>query len=324
MVKANIVQAVNMAMKQELKLDKNVIVMGEDVGVNGGVFRATDNLQKEFGKDRVIDTPLSEVGIVGTAIGMAVNGLKPVAEIQFSGFMYPAFDQLVSHAARIRSRSRGKFNVPLVVRTPFGGGIRALELHCESGEAFFGHAVGLKMVIPSTPYDAKGLLASAIRDPDPVIFYEPMRIYRAIKEEVPEKEYTVPIGKAKVAREGNDVTVITWGALVRSTLQAVEKIQNKVDVEVIDLRSIYPFDAEMVINSVKKTGRAVIVHEAPKTSGFGAEIVATINEKALLELEAPVVRVTGYDTTIPFAKMELIYIPDEKRIINGINKVMSF
>ena len=197
-------------------------------------------------------------------------------------------------------------------------------MHCECGEAFFAHAVGLKMVIPSTPYDAKGLLASAIRDPDPVIFYEPMRIYRAIKEEVPEKEYSIPIGKARIAREGNDVTVISWGALVRSTLQTVEKIQDKVDAEVIDLRSIYPFDTEAVINSVKKTGRAVIVHEAPKTGGFGAEIAATINEKALLELEAPVVRITGYDTTLPFAKMELDYIPDEKRIINGINKVMSF
>ena len=324
MTKMNVVDAVKSALRNELKKDERVLVMGEDVGKNGGVFRCTDGLYDEFGPDRLVDTPLSEPGIVSTAIGLAVNGMRPVVEIQFSGFIYAPFDQLVSHAAKIRTRSSGRFSVPLVVRAPFGGGIRALELHCEGGEAYFGHAVGLKMVIPSTPYDAKGLLVSAISDPDPVIFYEPMRIYRAIKEEVPEKEYTIPIGKAKVAREGNDVTVITWGALVRSTLQAVEKIQDKVDVEVIDLRSIYPFDSEAIINSVKKTVRAVIVHEVPKTSGFGAEIVATINEKALLELEAPVVRVTGYDTTIPFAKMELDYIPDEKRIINGINKVMSF
>ena len=324
MVKATIVQAVNMAMDQELKRDKNVVVMGEDVGVNGGVFRATDGLQKKYGKDRVIDTPLSEEAIVGTAIGMAVNGLRPVVEIQFSGFVYAAFDQLFSHAARIRNRSRGRFTVPLVVRAPAGGGIRALELHCEQGEAFFAHAPGLKMVIPSTPYDAKGLLTAAIRDPDPVIFYEPMRLYRAIKEEVPEKEYTIPLGKAKTAREGTDVTIITYGAMVKQTLQAIEKIQDKINAEVIDLRTIYPFDSDAIINSVKKTGRAVVVHEAPKTSGFGAEIIATINEKALLSLEAPVARVTGYDTVLPFARTELDYIPSEERIIKAINKVMSF
>ena len=324
MAKINIVEAVNMALDQEMSKDKDVIVLGEDVGVNGGVFRATDGLQKKFGPNRVIDTPLSEEGIVGTAIGMAAYGLKPVAEIQFSGFLYGPFDQLFSHAARIRWRSHSRYHVPLVVRTPGGGGIRALELHCECGESFFAHMPGIKIVTPSTPYDTKGLLLASIRDPDPVIFLEPMRIYRAIKEEVPEKEYTVPLGKAKIVKEGTDVTVISWGAMVRYTLQAVEKIQDKVNVEVIDLRTIYPFDSEAIINSVKKTGRVVIVHEAPKTSGFGAELIATINEKALTNLEAPIERVTGYDTVLPLSKLENYYIPDEERIINGINKVMSF
>lgn len=313
-----------MALMQELKRDKNVVVMGEDVGVNGGVFRATDNLHKKFGKDRVIDTPLSEEGIVGAAIGMAVNGIKPVVEIQFSGFMYGPFDQLFSHASRIRWRSQGRYNVPLVVRTPGGGGIRALELHCECGESFFAHVPGLKVVCPSTPYNTKGLLTAAIRDPDPVIFLEPMRVYRAIKEEVPEKDYIVPLGKANVVKEGTDVTVITWGALVKYTKEAIEKIQDKVDAELIDLQTIYPFDSEVIMKSVKKTGRVVIVHEAPKTSGFGAELIATINEKAFLNLEAPIVRITGYDTVLPLAKLESNHIPSEERIIKGINKVMSF
>ncbi|MBS3131748.1 alpha-ketoacid dehydrogenase subunit beta [Candidatus Woesearchaeota archaeon] len=322
MVKATIVQAVNMALDLELGRDRNVVVMGEDVGVNGGVFRATDGLQKKHGKERVIDTPLSEEAIIGTAVGMAVNGMRPVAEIQFSGFVYSGFDQLFSHAARIRNRSRGRFSVPLVVRTPAGAGIRALELHCEQGEAFFAHAVGLKMVIPSTPYDAKGLLLAAIRDPDPVIFYEPMRLYRAIKEDIPEDDYTVPIGKARIAQQGDDLTVISWGALSKFTLDAIQN--NKVNAEVIDLRSIYPWDSEAVLNSVKKTGRAVIVHEAPRTSGFGAEIAATIAERAMLELEAPVVRVTGYDTAVPFARTEMEYVPSEKRIMDGVNKVLKF
>ncbi|MBS3103060.1 alpha-ketoacid dehydrogenase subunit beta [Candidatus Woesearchaeota archaeon] len=324
MAKINIVEAVNSALAQEMEKDNDVIVMGEDVGVNGGVFRATDNLQKKFGPNRVIDTPLSEEGIVGTAIGMAAYGLKPVAEIQFSGFLFAAFDQLFSHAARIRWRSSNRYHVPLVVRTPGGGGVRAFELHCECPESYFAHMPGIKVVCPSTPYDTKGLLISAIRDPDPVIFLEPMRIYRAIKEEVPEKEYTIPLGKAKIAREGNDVTLVTYGAMAKYVLQAAEKIQDKVDAEVIDLRTIYPFDSEAIINSVKKTGRAVIVHEAPKTSGFGAEIIATINEKALLSLEAPIVRVTGYDTVLPMAKLENYHIPSEERIIKGISKVMSF
>jgi pyruvate dehydrogenase E1 component beta subunit len=319
----NIVQAVNSALDNEMANDKTVVLLGEDVGVNGGVFRATDGLIKKY-PDRVFDTPLTEEGIIANAVGMAVNGLRPIAEIQFSGFLPPGFDQIFTHAGRIRSRSRGSFTCPLVVRAPAGGGIRALELHCEVPEAFFAHIPGIKVVCPSTPYDTKGLLISAIRDPDPVIFLESMRLYRAIKEEVPDKAYTIPLGKAKILREGTDVTVITWGAMTKYTLEAVEKIQGKVDCEVIDLRTIYPFDTDMLIKSIQKTGKAVIVHEAPKTGGFGAEISATLNEKALDYLEAPIVRVTGYDTVLPFARMELEFIPDEKRIIAGIDKVISY
>src|SRR3989338_3916549 len=320
MVVANIVQAVTMALRQELARDKSVVVLGEDVGVNGGVFRATEGFQKEFGADRVIDTPLAELGIVGASIGMAVNGMKPVAEIQFSGFVYAAFDQLLSHAGRIRMRSRGRFTCPLVLRTPYGGGIRALELHCESGEALFSHIPGIKMVIPSNPYDTKGLLAAAIRDPDPVIFYEPMRIYRAIKQDIPDEEYTVPIGKANVVQQGDDVTLIAWGAMVKTCTEAIEKLNSKHSVELIDLRTINPYDAETIISSVKKTGRCVIAHEAIKTCGFAAEIMACINEKALLSLEAPVVRVTSPDAPMPLAKLENYHIPDVSRILKGIDK----
>src|SRR3989339_294505 len=310
MVVANIVQSVTMALRQEMARDKNVVVLGEDVGLNGGVFRATEGLQKEFGADRVIDTPLSELGIVGCAIGMAVNGLTPVAEIQFSGFMYAAFDQLISHAGRIRTRSRGRFTCPLVVRTPYGGGIRALELHCESGEAIFSHIPGLKMVIPSNPYDTKGLLAAAIRDPDPVIFYEPMRIYRAIKQDIRDDDYIVPLGKANVLQQGDDITLIAWGSMVKTCQEAIEKLNGKYSIELIDLRTINPYDAETVLNSVKKTGRCVIAHEAQRTCGFAAELIASINEKVLLSLQAPVVRVTGPDVSVPFAKLEGYYLPD--------------
>ncbi len=324
MVVANIVQAVTMGLRQELARDKNVVVMGEDVGLNGGVFRATDSLQKEFGADRVIDTPLAELSIVGCAIGMAVNGMRPVAEIQFSGFMYSTFDQLLSHAARIRMRSRGRFTCPMVVRTPYGGGIRALELHCESGEAIFAHTPGLKMVVPSNPYDTKGLLAAAIRDPDPVIFYEPMRIYRAIKQDIPEKDYIVPLGKANVIQEGDDLTLISWGAMVKTCQEAIEKLNNKYSVELVDLRTINPYDSEAIADSVKKTGRCVIVHEAIRTGGFAAELIASINEKVLLSLEAPVVRITAPDVPFPLAKLENYFLPDVNRILKGIGKVMSY
>src|SRR3989344_170768 len=309
MVVANIVQAVTMGLRQEMARDKNVIVLGEDVGVNGGVFRATDGLQKEFGADRVIDTPLAELGIVGASIGMAVNGMKPVAEIQFSGFVYAAFDQLLSHAGRIRMRSRGRFTCPLVLRTPYGGGIRALELHCESGEALFSHIPGIKMVIPSNPYDTKGLLAAAIRDPDPVIFYEPMRIYRAIKQDIPEKEYLIPIGKANIVQEGNDLTLIAWGASLKMCKDLLEEMKGRYSVELIDLRTISPYDRETVINSVKKTGRCVIVHEAIQTCGFAAELIAAINEDAMLSLHGPVVRVTSPDVPFPLYRLENDFLP---------------
>ena len=322
MVKLNIVESINLALNQEMAKDKDVVILGEDVGVDGGVFRVTDGLFKKF-PNRVFDTPLAESGIIGAAIGMAVYGLKPVAEVQFSGFMYPGFDQLISHASRIRTRSRGRYSCPIVVRTPCGGGIRALEHHSESTEAIFIHTPGLKVVEPSNPYDAKGLLISSIRDPDPVIFFEPMRVYRAIKQEVPEEEYNIELGKANVVKEGNDLTIITWGAMVRDVLKINEEIKNKYDIEIIDLRTLSPFDIDAIITSVKKTGRALVVHEAPKTLGLGAEIVAQINEKALLSLEAPVLRVTGFDTIFPLAKLENYYLPTN-RIKKGIEKVMNF
>ncbi|MFH0868405.1 MAG: alpha-ketoacid dehydrogenase subunit beta, partial [Candidatus Woesearchaeota archaeon] len=301
--------------------DKRVMILGEDVGKNGGVFRCTDGLQKEFGADRVVDTPLAELGIVAASIGLATNGLIPVAEIQFSGFMYGPFDQIFSHAARMRMRSRGRFSVPLVIRTPYGGGIRALELHCESGEAIFAHSTGLKVVIPSGPYNAKGLLISAIRDPDPVIFMEPMRVYRAIKEEVPEEAYAIPLGKAEIIEDGKDLTVISYGSMMKYTKEALAK--SNYSAEIIDLMSIVPLDTETIINSVKKTGRCVIVNEAPKTCGFAAEIIARINEKCFFNLEAPVERVTGFDTAVPFAKLEDYYIPSGKRILRAVDKVMK-
>lgn len=323
MPQMTLVQAINDALKTEMRRDPTVIVMGEDVGVNGGVFRATEGLYQEFGPDRAIDTPLAESGIVGTAIGMAINGLKPVAEIQFDGFLPPAFDQIISHAARIRWRSRGRYHVPLVIRVPYGGGIRALEHHSEAPEAYYVHTPGLKVVIPSNPYDAKGLLISAIRDPDPVIFFEPKRLYRAFRQEVPEGDYTVPMGKAHIVREGTDVTVISWGAMVRVCLQALDQLEG-VSVELIDLRSLVPLDIETVLGSVVKTGRVVIVQEAPRTCSLASELTALLMERALLHLQAPVVRVTGYDTHIPYLLMEQYYLPDAGRVKKGIERVLSF
>jgi len=322
----NLVQAINDALKTEMRLDERVVVLGEDVGVDGGVFRATEGLLEEFGPDRAIDTPLAESGIVGTAIGMAVYGLRPVAEIQFDGFMPPAFDQIVSHAARIRWRSRGRYHVPLVIRAPYGGGIRALEHHSESPEAYYTHTPGLKVVIPSRPYDAKGLLIASIRDPDPVIFLEPKRIYRAFREEVPEGDYTIPLGKAHIARQGGDVTLIAWGAMSQMALRAAEEAAEKdgISAEVIDLRTLVPLDFETISQSVEKTGRCVIVQEAPRTGGFASELVALITERLLLHLEAPVVRVTGFDTAIPYFRMEEHYLPDVGRIIRGLRRVVSF
>jgi pyruvate dehydrogenase E1 component beta subunit len=322
----NLVEAIDQALLQEMERDPQVIVLGEDVGKDGGVFRVTDGLVQRFGEERVIDTPLAESGIVGVAIGMAIAGYRPVAEIQFSGFAYPAYDQLVSHASRMRNRTRGRFTVPLVVRMPYGGGIRALEHHSESMEAVFAHVPGLKVVIPADPYQAKGLLTAAIRDPDPVVFFEPARVYRAIKMEVPEEEYVIPLGRARVAREGRDLTLIAWGAQVRIALEAAERLaaEGRCDVEVVDVRTLSPFDFETVTASVVKTGRAVVAHEAPRTGGFGGEIAAQIMERAILHLEAPVRRVTGFDTMPPLAKLEDYFHPDADRVVDEIIATMEF
>src|SRR5690554_2220440 len=321
----SIIQAVNQALINEMKNDDTVIAYGEDVGLEGGVFRATVDLQKTYGKERAFDTPLAESAIVGTAIGMAINGLKPVVEMQFSGFSYPAFNQIISHIARMRNRSRGRYNLPMVIRTPYGGGIRALEHHSESLEAVFAQIPGLKVVIPSTPYDAKGLLIAAIRDPDPVLFWEPKRIYRAFKQEIPEEAYEISIGKAKIVQEGEDITIVTWGAMVRDVQKAVDLIKNEgIKPEIIDLRTIAPMDRDSFIESVKKTGRILVVHEAPKTLGVGAEIISIVNEKAFLYLEAPPTRLTGFDTTFPLPRGEQHYIPSPERIAKTIEDVVRY
>ena len=320
-----LVQAVRDGLYCEMNREEDVIVMGEDVGENGGVFRATQDLIDEFGDQRVIDTPLAESGIVGTAVGMAAYGLRPVAEIQFLGFIYPAFDQIVSHAARLRTRSRGRFTCPLVVRAPYGGGIRAPEHHSESTEAFFTHQPGLKVVIPSTPSDTKGLLASAIRDPDPVVFLEPKLIYRAFREDVPEEPYTVPLGEAAVRREGSDVSVYTWGAMTRPTLEAAENLAEEgIDPEVVDLRTLSPMDEETITESFQKTGRAVVVHEAPKTGGLAGEVIATLQEDVLLYQEAPIGRVTGFDVPFPLYALEDYYLPEAARIEDEIRETVDF
>lgn len=317
----NMVQAINAALKSEMKRDGDVVILGEDVGVDGGVFRVTDGLLQEFGPERVMDTPLSESGIAGAAIGMSVYGLKPVAEMQFMGFIYGAMEQIISHAARIRSRSRGRYTCPMVIRTPYGAGIKAPELHSESTEALFCQIPGLKVVVPSNPYNAKGLLVSAIRDPDPVIFLEPSRLYRLIKQEVPEEEYTIPLGKAEAVREGNSVTVIAWGSMLEKTLKALEDME---DVEVLDLMTLSPFDEEAVFQSVEKTGRLVIVQEAPKTCGLGAELSAFVVEEAVLYLKGPVLRVTGYDAVGPLPKMEDLYTPSRERIRKAVERVLEY
>jgi pyruvate dehydrogenase E1 component beta subunit len=319
-----LVQAVRDGLYTEMKQDDDVLVMGEDVGKNGGVFRATEGLYEEFGEDRVVDTPLAESGIIGTAIGMAAYGLKPVPEIQFLGFIYPGFDQIVSHAARLRTRSRGRFTCPMVIRAPYGGGIRAPEHHSESTEAFFAHQPGLKVVIPSTPYDTKGLLTSAIRDPDPVMFLEPKLIYRAFRGDVPTESYEVPIGEAAVRTEGSDISVFTWGAMTRPTVEAAEQLEGEIDVEVVDLRTVSPLDKDAIVESFKKTGRAAVVHEAPKTGGLGSEIASIIQEEALLYQEAPVERITGFDTPFPLYALEDYYLPEPARIKEGIRDAVGF
>ena len=325
MTKITLIEAVNKALHQEMERDSTVVVMGEDVGHEGGVFRATVGLQEKFGKDRAIDTPLAESGIVGTAIGMAVSGLRPVAEIQFSGFMYYCFNQLVSHAARIRMRTRGRYSVPMVLRAPYGAGIRALEHHSESTEALFVHMAGLKVVIPSGPYNAKGLLASSIRDPDTVIFLEPMRLYRSVREEVPEEEYTIPLGQAKVEREGSDLTLVSWGSMMKETREAADEAKERgVSADVIDLQTLWPFDEKTVIKSIEKTGRAVVVHESPRTCSIGSEIAARAMDHNFLNLKAPVTRVTGFDVPVPLARYEDFNMPNVFRIMKAVEHVMSF
>ena len=320
-----LVQSVRDGLYTEMQNDEDVIVLGEDVGKNGGVFRATEGLYDEFGEDRVIDTPLAESGIVGCSVGMAAYGLKPVPEIQFSGFMYPAFDQIVSHVGRLRTRSRGRFTCPMVIRAPYGGGIRAPEHHSESKEAFYAHEPGLKVVIPSTPYDTKGLLISAIRDPDPVVFLEPKLIYRAFRGDVPEEDYEVPLGEAAVRREGEDVTVVTWGAMTRPTMEAAETLAEEgIECEVIDLRTISPIDKETIVESFEKTGRAAVVHEAPKKGGIGGEITAMLQEEALLYQEAPVKRITGFDVPFPLYALEDYYLPSPTRVEEGIRETVEF
>jgi pyruvate dehydrogenase E1 component beta subunit len=323
--KLTIAQAVRDAMAEEMERDDTVLVLGEDVGVDGGVFRATDGLIERFGPERVIDTPLAESSIIGMSVGLAATGFRPIAEIQFMGFVYPAINQLFAHAARMRNRSRGSLGCPMVVRMPFGGGIHPPEHHSESYEALFLNTPGFKVVVPSNPFDAKGLLVSAIRSEDPVLFMEPKRIYRAFREAVPSESYTVPIGEAAVAREGSDVTLISWGAMVRVCLDASEVLaRREISAEVVDLRTLNPLDRETVIDSVVKTGRAVVVHEAPKTAGFGAEISAQINEHALLQLEAPVQRVAGFDVVFPLAQNEKHYLPSRERIIKAVEKTLAF
>jgi pyruvate dehydrogenase E1 component beta subunit len=325
MPELTMIEAINLALKQEMEKDDSVIVLGEDVGVDEGVFRVTKDLLNTFGEERVMDTPLAESCIVGFSIGMALYGLKPVCEIQFSGFSYLAMHQLESHAARLRWRSRGRYTVPMVVRMPYGGGVRALEHHSESREVYFAHTPGLKMVIPSSPRNARALLVSAIRDPDPVIFFESKLMYRAFREDVPEEEETLPIGQSRVVRAGNDLTMVSYGAMLRRTLEAAEKLaeEDGVNAEVIDLLTVSPLDDGRFTESARKTGRVVIVHEANRSFGPGAEIIARLVEKSFFYLEAPIRRVTGYDVIFPFFAREQAYLPDVPRILHAARETLE-
>jgi pyruvate dehydrogenase E1 component beta subunit len=319
------VQAIRQALAGEMERDGRIIVLGEDVGRDGGVFRATEGLFEKFGPERVMDTPLAESGAVGVAIGLAALGLKPVVEIQFMGFIYPAFNQIVSHVARIRNRTRGRYTAPLVLRTPYGAGVKALEHHSESTEALFCHIPGLTVVAPSSPYDAKGLLAASIRSDDPVIFLEPTKLYRAEKQEVPEGPYEVPLRRAAVVREGRDLSLIAWGAMIPVARAAATAAEAEgIAVEIVDLRTLSPMDRGTILASVKKTGRAVVLHEAPKTCGLGAEIAATIAESALLSLKGPVLRVTAPDITVPLSKTEDLYYPNAERVLRAVRKLMEY
>lgn len=321
----NMVQAVTDALDIMLTEDKSVVVYGEDVGVEGGVFRVTEGLQLKHGVKRVFDSPLAESGIAGTALGMAISGMKPIIEMQFDGFSFPAMNQIISHIARFRNRTRGKFTVPMVIRIPYGGGINALEHHSESPEAYFGHTPGLKVVIPSTPYDAKGLLIAAIEDPDPVVFLEPKRIYRAIKQEVPEEKFSIPLGKARVLSPGDHITVIAYGAMIREVQKAMVKAKEKgISVELIDLRTIWPIDRDTIRQSVQKTSRVLVVTEAPQSFGPAAELISIINEEAFLYLDAPPTRLTGFDTVIPLPLGEKHYMLSPERILYEIEKIVKY
>jgi 2-oxoisovalerate dehydrogenase E1 component beta subunit len=325
MTEITLVEAITQALAYELRTDKDVVLIGEDIGKDGGVFRATAGLLAEFGAERVRDTPLAESMIAGLAIGMSIQGLKPVAEFQFMGFIYPALDQIINHASRIRNRTRGRFHCPIVFRAPYGAGIRAPEHHSESTEAMFAHTPGLRVVIPSSPKRAYGLLLASIRDPDPVIFLEPSRLYRWMKQEVPDNGEALPLDVCFTLRQGSDVTLVTWGAMVKETLAAADLLQQQgIKPEVIDVATIKPLDINTILASVEKTGRCVIIHEAPRTCGVGSDISAQIAEQGLMFLKAPVQRVTGYDTIVPYARLEKYYIPSEQQILAAVNTVMEF
>lgn len=325
MAQLTMIQAITEALRTELKNDENVLVFGEDVGLNGGVFRATENLQKEFGEDRVFDTPLAESGIGGLAVGLSLQGFRPVPEIQFFGFIYEVMDSVSGQLARMRYRSGGRYSAPVTIRSPFGGGVHTPEMHADSLEGLMAQQPGIKVVIPSTPYDAKGLLISAIRDNDPVIFLEHMKLYRSFRQEVPEEEYTIPLGKADVKREGTDLSIITYGAMVQESIKAAEELaKDGHSVEVVDLRTVSPLDIDTIIASVEKTGRAIVVQEAQKQAGIAANVVAEINERAILSLDAPVLRVAAADTVFPFSQAETVWLPNYKDIIETATKVLKF
>ena len=324
MAAITLIEALTQAMAHELRTDANVLVLGEDVGVNGGVFRATSGLQQTFGSERVIDTPLDETTIAGLTVGLAAQGMKPIAEAQFDGFMYPMVDHIICHAARMRHRTRGRLSCPMVLRIPWGGGIRAPEHHSEANEAIFTNVPGLRVVMPSSPQRAYGLLLAAIRDPDPVVFFEPKRIYRQYKEEVPDDGEALPLDVCFVLRDGGDVTLVTWGAQVKETLEAADALAKEgISAEVIDVATLKPLDFDTIHESVKKTGRCVIVHEAPRTAGFGAEVAAQLAEKAMFDLVAPVERVTGYDTHIPLFRLEMKYLPSVDRIVTAAKRTLA-
>jgi pyruvate dehydrogenase E1 component beta subunit len=325
MAQMTMIQAITDALRTELRNDPNVLLFGEDIGVNGGVFRATEGLQKEFGEDRVFDTPLAESGIGGLAVGLSLTGYRPIPEIQFFGFVFEVMDSIAAQLARLRYRSGGRYNAPVTIRSPFGGGVHTPELHSDSLEGLMAQSPGLKVVVPSTPYDAKGLLISAIRDNDPVVFLEHLKLYRSFRQEVPEEEYTIPLGKADVKREGSDLSIITYGAMVQESLKAAEELEKEgYSVEVVDLRTISPLDIETIIASVEKTGRAMVVQEAQKQAGIAANVVAEINERAILSLEAPVLRVTAPDTIYAFPQAESVWLPNYKDVIETAKKVLLF